>query len=110
MSGMLSVLVGGIACTAIAVFVLRRVWYTLFLAYNGVRDPPGPRPSFLLGNLLDIPKREAHLGYSRLADQYGTLICASWDLLTWLMSLRPGHAIQAPDPKHPRHQQLQGRD
>ncbi|TDL20318.1 cytochrome P450 [Rickenella mellea] len=36
--------------------------------------PPGPIPSFLIGNLRDIPSRYPWLKYSALAKQYGDIV------------------------------------
>lgn len=47
----------------------------LFLKRNGVREPPGPRPLFLLGNILDAPPaKEPHVDYARMAKKYGPVM------------------------------------
>lgn len=47
------------------------------LSHIGSREkdlPPGPPTTPLLGNLLDIPPRYAHLYFQKLSKQYGPVI------------------------------------
>ena len=39
--------------------------------------PPGPKPLPLLGNLLDIPRKQSHITYAGWAEVYGDVISFS---------------------------------
>lgn len=43
---------------------------------SGLKLPPGPPRRPLIGNLLDMPKKEERLTYSRWAKKYGTCLCS----------------------------------
>lgn len=60
------------AAVVLALALARRVWVSRSRARKGLRDPPGPPRLFLLDNLLDIPAKDAHVAYARMAEQYGS--------------------------------------
>ncbi|KAG9019037.1 hypothetical protein FRB90_006993 [Tulasnella sp. 427] len=54
---------------ALAAYVLQRYCSS----WNRPPLPPGPRPLPLIGNVLDVPKSQAALGFSALAEKYGSV-------------------------------------
>ncbi|KIO27713.1 hypothetical protein M407DRAFT_232359 [Tulasnella calospora MUT 4182] len=62
--------VGGVALLALCLFVKYRA------SRQHLRHPPGPRPLPLIGNILDLPKSQFALTWTKFGEQYGPL--------TWL--------------------------
>jgi hypothetical protein len=65
----------GQALTLLAVISAVPILYSLFGAdknRNGHPYPPGPKGSFLLGNLLDIPPFKPWLSYVKMGTQYNS--------------------------------------
>ncbi|KZV92238.1 cytochrome P450 [Exidia glandulosa HHB12029] len=54
----------------VALVTAKRIWRSISLARKGLRDPPGPPQSLVLGNLRDVPTHDAHVAYSRMAEKY----------------------------------------
>lgn len=60
-----------LAALILGVFVIGELLRRTLLRKNTLPLPPGPTPSLLWGNILDIPRLEPWKGFRELAGKYG---------------------------------------